>query len=74
MQNDPECDLNANYLIEQQLTFFCGSALECHQLGNVQALNQAKYNAEMNYAVIGVTEHYQTSFALFEKFLPRSVC
>ena len=71
LHNDPECDLSTNYLIEQQLTYFCGSAPQCRQIGNVQALNQAKYNAEMYYAVIGVTEHFRISLALFEKFLPR---
>ena len=69
--NNPNCDLNRNYLTEQQLTYFCGSAPECRTLGNVEALQRAKYNTEKFYAVVGVTEHLRTSLLLLEQYLPR---
>lgn len=72
LENDIECDFSSNdYLIEQQLTYFCGSAPECRQVGNYKALQVAKYNAEMHYAVIGITEHLRISLAVLEKYLPR---
>ena len=71
LTNDPECDFGPGYLIEQQLTYFCGSAPECRQVGNYKALNLAKYNAEMYYAVIGITEHMRISLAIFEEYFPR---
>lgn len=71
MNNDPECELTSNYLIEQQLTYFCGSAPECRIIGNDQALNMAKHNAEKYYSVIGITEHMRVSLAVFELYLPR---
>ena len=54
-----------------QLTFFCGSALECRQSDNRQALNMAKYNSEIYYSVIGLTEKMNSSFSLLEKKLPK---
>ena len=60
-------------MIEQQLTYFCGSAPECRQIGNEKALKLAKYNAEMYYSVIGVTEHMRISLAIFEEYFPRYI-
>ena len=71
LSNDSECDFGSDYLIEQQLTYFCGSAPECRQIGNEKALKLAKYNAEMYYSVIGVTEHMRISLAIFEEYFPR---
>ena len=68
---DPNCDLNVNYLTEQQLTYFCGSAPECRTLGSVEALQRAKYNTEKFYSVVGVTEHLRISLLLLEQYLPR---
>jgi hypothetical protein len=73
LENDIECDFSNDYLIEQQLTYFCGSAPECRQVGNYKALQVAKYNAEMHYSVIGITEHLRISLAILEKYLPRFV-
>ena len=53
-----------------QLTFFCGSAPECRQSDNRQALNIAKYNSEIYYSVIGLTEKMNSSLSLLEKKLP----
>ena len=69
--NDPNCDLNVNYLTEQQLTYFCGSAPECRTLGSVKALQRAKYNTEKFYSVVGVTEHWRISLLLLEQYLPK---
>jgi dermatan/chondrotin sulfate uronyl 2-O-sulfotransferase UST len=63
--------MNPKYLTEQQLTYICGSAPECRQIGNVQALNVAKYNAERFYSVIGVSEHLEVTFKVLEAFLPK---
>ncbi len=73
MRGDPECRLNKSYLTEQQLTYFCGSAPECRQLGNSDALNVAKYNAERFYSVIGVTEHINATFFVLQFYLPKWV-
>ena len=55
---------------EQQLTYFCGQAIECRQFGNKWALQLAKYNVEQHYSVIGVTEEYNATLALFEAVHP----
>ena len=73
LTNDPECDFGSDYLIEQQLTYFCGSAPECRQVGNYKALKLAKYNTEMYYSVIGITEHMRISLATFEEYFPRLI-
>ena len=69
--NDLECDFDFPYLVEFQLTYFCGSAPECRRRGHRGALSLAKYNAEKYYAVIGVTEHIRISLAILEKYIPR---
>ena len=71
LTTDPECDFGTDYLIEQQLTYFCGSSPECRQVGNSEALKLAKYNTEMYYSVIGITEHMRISLAVFEEYFPR---
>ena len=69
LSRDPECQLNRTFLTEQQLTYFCGSAPECMQLGNEDALN--KYNAERFYSVIGITERVDVTFMVLQSYLPR---
>ena len=71
MTNDPECELSSSYLMEQQFTYFCGSAPECRQMSNRKALNVAKYFAERFYSVIGITERLELTFQVLEAFLPR---
>lgn len=71
LNKDPECKMGTDHLIEQQLTYFCGSAIECRQVGNGDAVRVAMYNAERYYSVIGVTEHLQVSLAVLEGYLPR---
>ncbi|TRY69127.1 hypothetical protein TCAL_12203, partial [Tigriopus californicus] len=62
----PECmfHLDGNYLRELQLTYFCGSALECSQVGNLRALQQAKSNLERHYSVVGIMSDLETSLRL----------
>ena len=69
--NEPNCTLDPEYLTEMQLTYFCGSAPECRTLGNKNALQKAKYNAEKYYSVIGVLEELQLSMKLMELYLPK---
>lgn len=61
---------NGPYLRGLQLTYFCGSALECLQIGNVQALQQAKYNLERYYSVVGIMSDLKTSLRVMEAYLP----
>ncbi|XP_059078770.1 heparan sulfate 2-O-sulfotransferase 1-like [Tigriopus californicus] len=68
----PECmfHLDGNYLRELQLTYFCGSALECSQVGNLRALQQAKSNLERHYSVVGIMSDLETSLRVMEAYLP----
>lgn len=61
---------DGNYLRELQLTYFCGSALECSQIGNFRALQQAKFNLERYYSVVGVMSDLQTTLRVMEAYLP----
>ena len=71
--NDFECqyDPEDTLLVEQQLTYFCGSAPECLQVGNKRALQQAKANLEKYYSVVGLASDLQLSLLVFEQYLPR---
>ena len=40
-------------------------------IGNVEALQAAKYNLERHYAVVGVASDLETSLAVMERYLPR---
>ena len=44
MKGEPECNFSADGSVfrEQQLTYFCGSAIECRQIGNRDALEVCK--------------------------------
>ena len=70
---DFEChyDPGAKLFVEQQLTYFCGSAPECLQVGNKAALQQAKANLERYYSVVGLASDLQMSLLVFEQYLPR---
>jgi len=73
LSGDLECQFSGDlrYLKEHQLTFFCGSALECKRVGSRAALQKAKYNAEKYYSVIGVSEDLESSLAVMESYLPK---
>lgn len=73
---DPECDFGLGRSVgsvfrEQQLTFFCGQALACRQVGNPAALARAKRNIERFFPVVGVLEQFQASLKVMEEVLPR---
>ena len=61
MKSDPECDYHPNVYRRQQLTYFCGSAIECRRVGSQKALQMAKVTIETKYAVVGITEQFQVS-------------
>ena len=54
-----------------QISFFCGMKPECRIFGSMDALQLAKKNVEMYYAVVGVLEEMKKSLAVFEKFIPK---
>ena len=39
-------------------------------LGDPWALQQAKFNAEFEYSVIGATEHWNVTLAVLQEYLP----
>ena len=53
-----------------QLTYFCGSHVQCSNNTNPMVLQVAKYNLEHLYSVVGVMEHFKISIAVMESFLP----
>ena len=69
-----------------QLTYLCGSHFQCANNTNKKALQvkhdnhdfflsyysfqMAKYNLETRYSVVGLVEHFNTSLAIMEKYLP----
>ena len=40
-------------------------------IGNIEALQAAKYNLEKRYAVVGLASDLETSLAVMEMYLPR---
>ena len=54
-----------------QIAFFCGMKPECRIFGSMDALQLAKKNVEMYYAVVGVLEEMKKSLVVFEKFIPK---
>ena len=71
---DVECPADPvanNLLIEQQLTYFCGSATECLLPVSRPALARAKRNLEEGYAVVGVAGDVNTSLKVMAAYLPR---
>ena len=83
MSGDPECSFGGtdsafsvnkskigSVFREQQLTYFCGHALACRQVGSRQALAQAKRNVEKFYAVVGILEEFEGTLRVMEMVLP----
>ncbi len=70
---DAECQFNPDFAVsvEQQLTYFCGSAPQCLRVGERTALAVAKANLERHYATVGLAEDLPTSFRVMEQLLPR---
>ena len=58
---------------DMQLTYFCGSHAQCANSSNPAALQLARHNLETRYSVVGVLEHFNTSIAVMEQYLPGNV-
>ncbi|TRY68406.1 hypothetical protein TCAL_10235 [Tigriopus californicus] len=71
LNDDPECSIKKGYYREQQLTYFCGNALECREVGNLKALALAKLNIESHFPVVGVLELFNETLVALELLLPR---
>jgi len=69
-EKDPEC-LVGSGAQDLQLTYFCGSNIECGDPTSRRALQLAMFNLEKRFAVVGVMEEFDTSIALMEALLPR---
>lgn len=54
-----------------QMSFFCGHSPECQVFESPAMLSKAKENLEKHFSVVGVTEHFSKSLAVFESHLPR---
>ena len=62
------CDFQTNRIL--QITYFCGSAIDCQQAGNFEVIQRAKYNVDAYYSVIGLSHDLKRSFQLLEVLLP----
>jgi len=69
-ENDPECLVGSGGQ-DLQLTYFCGSKMECGDPQSKATLQMAMLNLEKRFAVVGVMEHFDTSIAMMEAILPR---
>merc|ERR1719397_2064104 len=69
-ENDPECLVGSGGQ-DLQLTYFCGSNIECGDPRSKSALRLAMFNLEKQFAVVGVMEEFETSIAMMEAMLPR---
>ena len=61
VSGDPECNFSPSVYRRQQLSYFCGNALECRLVGSRPAYQMAKENIERHYSVVGVTEDYAST-------------
>ena len=71
MSGDPECSFEKGIYREQQISYFCGNALACRIVGNVEALQRAKLNLETKFHFVGLAEEMGKSLKLLERELPR---
>ena len=53
-----------------QVTYFCGSHIQCANSTNPRVLQAAKYNLENRYSVVGITEHFNITLEVLEAYLP----
>ncbi|XP_047502533.1 heparan sulfate 2-O-sulfotransferase 1-like [Penaeus chinensis] len=71
LKEDPECEFregSETYI--SAIPFLCGQHDYCLKHGNLWALQKAKFHAEYEYSVIGLVEHWNTTLAVLEHFLP----
>ena len=52
-ESDWECMFNKGQHRIHFITWFCGTAKECHEIGNEKAFLQAKDNVERWYTAVG---------------------
>lgn len=69
-EKDPECLVGSGGQ-DLQLTYFCGSKIECGDPRSKAALQLAMFNLEKRFAVVGVMEQFETSINMMEAILPR---
>ena len=67
---DSECSLTPGQAQELPSTYLCGQADHCRLVADRDAINQAKHNVEVSYAVVGVLEELNMSLAVLEHSLP----
>ena len=69
LTGDLECQFNPElpYLVEHQLTYFCGSRPYCKQVGSRKALQRAKHNLENKFAVVGITSDLELSLQVMRR-------
>lgn len=71
LKEDPECEFReGSEDFISAIPFLCGQHDYCIKHGNSWALQKAKFNAEYEYSVIGLVEHWNTTLAVLEHFLP----
>ncbi|KAK7082791.1 hypothetical protein SK128_005263 [Halocaridina rubra] len=70
-KGDPLCRYKAGDYQELQLSYFCGHMKMCREVGNQYALQQAKYNVEKHYSVVGIMENMNLFFKILQHYLPR---
>ena len=68
-EGDLECRVGGGGQ-DMQVTYFCGSHLQCANSSNPLVLQAAKYNLERRYSVVGVLEHFNISLRVLEAYLP----
>ncbi|XP_059089092.1 heparin sulfate O-sulfotransferase-like [Tigriopus californicus] len=70
LEQDPECFFQDGQYRIQQLSYFCGNALECRKVGSSEALKRAISVVDMYYSVVGITEDMVGSLSVMEALLP----
>ena len=66
---DLECQVGGGGQ-DMQVTYFCGSHIQCANSTNPRVLQAAKYNLENRYSVVGITEHLNITLEVLEAYLP----
>ncbi|XP_066983415.1 heparan sulfate 2-O-sulfotransferase pipe-like isoform X1 [Macrobrachium rosenbergii] len=71
LNDDPECSMKDgtdDFL--SAVPFICGQHSYCLKRGEPYALQKAKFHAEYEYSVIGITEEWNTTLGVLEQYLP----